>query len=452
MSGKRWIPFALAAMVLAGCAHWSNRPGVPQDKVFQASALRALDRGDYRAAVDDLDRAIAIDPDYPPYYQARSQAYRQMGMDAQAEEDLRRYQALTTPAAGGAAAGTGAGADPGAAPREAAPPPAPIRDAAAERKWSAWQASMQDAFAGLEAEELSPARSAAEKAGGWADFLKRFSEENPYSDRDNALRRAAIEKIGAWRQAAEHGAEAGPLAAAGGAPFVAPTVRSRQRTALVMGNGDYQFIPPLRNPSNDAKALSRSLKQCGFDVDTVLDADRRGMLMAMRRFHDQLKQAPGGVGLFFYAGHGIQMDGENYLVPVNARVQQKFEVDLECYKMSALLASMEESGSDLNIVILDACRNNPFRGFRSQGRGLAIMDAPMGSILIYSTAPGKVAEDGDGDNSLFTAMLLKHMATPNLTVEQALKRVRFDVVQATSGQQVPWESSSLMGNFYFNEE
>ena len=138
------------------------------------------------------------------------------------------------------------------------------------------------------------------------------------------------------------------------------------------------------------------------------------------------------------------------MVPVDATIQKKFEVDLECHNMSPLLAAVAESGSDLNIVILDACRNNPFKGFRSQARGLAIMNVPVGSILIYATAPGMVAEDGDGDNGVFTAMFLKHIMTTRLTIEEILKRARFDVVQATGGQQVPWESSSMIGDFYFN--
>jgi hypothetical protein len=439
------LPVILVVVLIAGCAMFDMQRGVPKDKTLQNSALQALDRGDYASAVDYLDQAIAIDPDYPLYYKARGEAYRSMGMSGEAERDFKRYEHLRGPASqAGSADDRNKPVRPELAADLKSSASEPLRNDSAEEKWAAWQRRMEDEFSLLEVREREEELTGAQKAKAWEDFLTRFSDENPYTRNDNTLRLSAIEKVAAWRNVGSPQDATLPFADRNTA------FSNEMRTALFIGNSAYRSIVPLRNPMNDAKAMSRALRQCGFDVETVLDADRRAMLTSVRNFHEKLKKRSGGVGLFFYAGHGIQIDGENYLVPVNATIQKKFEVDLECYKMSTLLASMESSGSALNIVILDACRNNPFGGFRSQARGLAIMDAPVGSILIYATAPGRVAEDGDGDNGMFTAMFLKHMMTANMKLEDVLKRVRLDVVRATRGQQVPWESSSLVANFYFN--
>ncbi|MEW6264938.1 MAG: caspase family protein [Thermodesulfobacteriota bacterium] len=226
----------------------------------------------------------------------------------------------------------------------------------------------------------------------------------------------------------------------------AAQVSAERRVALVIGNAAYKESP-LQNPVNDAEDMARSLNRYGFRVIKLLNATREGMKAAVREFGDQIKQ--GGVGLFFYAGHGLQVDGENYLVPVNANVQRKFEVGDECLKVSSILGAMEEAGNRLNIIILDACRDNPFRGFRGPGRGLAEMTAPRGSLLAYATAPGSVARDGDGRNGLYTAMLLRFMPTSGLTIEGLLKKVRVAVMEASRNQQVPWDASSLTGEFYF---
>ena len=180
-----------------------------------------------------------------------------------------------------------------------------------------------------------------------------------------------------------------------------------------------------------------------------VNATRKEMRRAIRSFGEEINK--GAVGLFYYAGHGIQVDGENYLVPVSAEVYTEAEVEDECLKVSSVLRQMESAGNRLNIIILDACRDNPFgRSFRSSNTGLAKMDAPTGSILAYATAPGSIAIDGTGSNGLYTSILLKHMMTPNLVIEKIFKRVRIDVVNASGKRQTPWESSSLMGDFYFN--
>jgi len=221
-----------------------------------------------------------------------------------------------------------------------------------------------------------------------------------------------------------------------------------RRIALVIGNGEYK-TSPLANPVNDANDMATALKKCNFKVMKSINATRKEMRRAIRAFGEEINK--GTVGLFYYSGHGIQVDGENYLVPVNAAVYTEAEVEDECLKISSVLRQMESAGNRLNIIILDACRDNPFgRSFRSSNMGLAKMDAPTGSILAYSTAPGSVAADGTGRNGLYTSMLLKYMMVPGFKVEDVLKQVRKDVVHASDNKQIPWESSSLMGDFYFN--
>lgn len=222
---------------------------------------------------------------------------------------------------------------------------------------------------------------------------------------------------------------------------------TEQRIALVIGNGGYQQ-GPLRNPVNDANDMAATLSGAGFTVMKHVDADRAAMREAIRQFGDQIKR--GGVGLFFYAGHGIQVRGENYLVPIGAKVAREDEVEDECLKVSSVLRKMETAGNRLNIIILDACRNNPFgRSFRSSQEGLAKMDAPTGSLLAYATAPGSVAADGTGRNGLYTSQLLKHMRTPGVEILSLFRKVRVDVMAESKEQQVPWESTSLTGEFFF---
>jgi uncharacterized caspase-like protein len=219
------------------------------------------------------------------------------------------------------------------------------------------------------------------------------------------------------------------------------------RVALVIGNSDYKNSP-LENPVNDAEDMAAVLKKCRFEVIKATDAKRVQMRRAIRAFGKKINS--GAIGLFYYAGHGIQVDGENFLVPIGAEIYSEDEVEDGCLKVSSVLRKMETAGNELNIIILDACRDNPFgRSFRSSQKGLAKMDAPRGSILAYATSPGAVAADGDGRNGLYTSKLLKYIMTPNLELEKLFKRVRVDVMTATEGRQVPWESSSLTGDFYF---
>jgi len=227
---------------------------------------------------------------------------------------------------------------------------------------------------------------------------------------------------------------------------VTEDMRSEKRVALVIGNAAYADAP-LRNPVNDAIAMASTLRGRGFEVVEATDVDRRGMLKAIREFHSRLPAD--GVGLFYYAGHGIQVGGLNYMIPLGAFIQGAEDVPDEGVDVQAVLRRMEISGSRLNLVILDACRNNPFtRSFRSATRGLAQMDAPSGSLVAYATAPGRVAHDGVGDNGLYTSALIQAMAEP-APLEQMFKSVRRIVSDRSGGKQVPWESSSLTGEFSF---
>ena len=229
-----------------------------------------------------------------------------------------------------------------------------------------------------------------------------------------------------------------------------PVKAAAPRIALVIGNSAYQDIP-LANPANDARLVGATLRELEFDVALVIDADQKAMKYAIVEFGERLAQAgTDAVGLFFYAGHGLQVGGENYLVPLAARIEKESHVSIEAVSAGWVLGEMEFAGNAMNFVILDACRNNPLsRSFRSAARGLARMDAPRGSIVAYSTAPGQVARDGDGFNSPYTTALVRAMKASGISVERMFKQVRIAVMAETDEQQVPWESSSLTGDFYF---
>lgn len=232
--------------------------------------------------------------------------------------------------------------------------------------------------------------------------------------------------------------------------FLTMPAVAEQRLALVIGNAAYP-TEPLQNPANDARDLAQVLSKLGFEVIHRENLSQNDMKKSIRTFGKKLQG--GGVGLFYYAGHGVQVDGKNYLIPVNAAVNSEREVEYESVDVGFVLAQMEAARNPLNIVILDACRNNPFsRSFRSSTRGLASIDAPAGTLIAYATAPGSVASDGNAGNGLYTQELLANMRQPELKIEEVFKRVRIGVQQKTAGKQVPWESSSLTGDFYFITE
>lgn len=223
---------------------------------------------------------------------------------------------------------------------------------------------------------------------------------------------------------------------------------AEKRIALVIGNSAYKSSP-LRNPKNDAELMASTLKGTGFDVTLLTDVTHHDMKLAMIRFGRKLRSTD-TVGLFYYAGHGVQVRGNNYLIPVDAEIQDESEVDVFAIDVNDYLRTMERSSSRINIVVLDACRNNPFASsFRSQSRGLARVDAPKGTYIAYATAPGRVAQDGTKGNSPYTQALANAIRTAGLTLEETFKQARRDVLAATGERQIPWETSSITGRFYF---
>ena len=240
--------------------------------------------------------------------------------------------------------------------------------------------------------------------------------------------------------------------AAGLVPALAET-----RVALVIGNGAYRNTTTLANPLNDARDVSAALKATGFDVVEALDADKPGIDAALRSFTDKLTGAE--VALFFYAGHGLQVGAENYLVPVDAKLERERDLEFEAVRLNFVMRQMEiEREGKTSIVILDACRDNPLArnlarsmGTRSAsvGRGLAAAATGLGTFIAYATQPGNVALDGTERNSPFTSALLKHMRAKGRNLPATMIEVRKDVVRATDGRQVPWDHSALTGDFYF---
>jgi uncharacterized caspase-like protein len=225
-----------------------------------------------------------------------------------------------------------------------------------------------------------------------------------------------------------------------------------RRSALVMGNAAYAF-GKLKNPVNDSRAVSTALQALGFDVMTLEDADLARMLEAMKDFAARGQNSE--VRLLFYAGHGVQAKGKNYLVPVDATLIDEDKLDAQMVSVSELIDKLSALKAGVNIVILDACRTgvsaNVARraGTRSASGGLAQMNAPRGTLIAFSTAPGSVALDGAAKNSAYTRHLLEYMREPGLPVEQVFKRVRISVAEETLQAQIPWETSSLMGDFCF---
>ncbi|NEQ85064.1 MAG: hypothetical protein F6K26_34500 [Moorea sp. SIO2I5] len=233
------------------------------------------------------------------------------------------------------------------------------------------------------------------------------------------------------------------------------TAQRQPRIALVIGNSAYQE-DPLVNPVNDATDVAQALKDLGFEVNLRKDLNWQGMDEAIENFSKQLGK--GGIGVFYYAGHGVQVKGENYLIPIDAQLKRERDVRREAVFLGDLLKFMEEAETQVNILIIDACRDNPFyrrwhstRGLTSV-RGLSSVDlAPEGTIIAFATGPGEFAEDGQGQrNSPYTSNLLKYIKNPNLEVVSMFRQVRLGVLQETNSKQRPWYRESLVGQFFFN--
>jgi uncharacterized caspase-like protein len=245
------------------------------------------------------------------------------------------------------------------------------------------------------------------------------------------------------------GAQAQP--AAGTPPRAKPPAAevTEDRLAIVIGNAAYR-LSPLDNPVNDARLIAGQIEKAGFKVFRYENLDRNGLVRAMRDFGDRLNDRT--IAVFYYAGHALQLRDRNFLVPIEAEIRNEDEIEMASVDVGFMLARMSSAKSRINIVILDACRNNPFAGKTRPARGLAQMDAPVGTYLAFATAPGKVSEDNPdptSQNSLYTAQLARYILTPGLPVETVFKRVRDAVVRGSNGAQVPWENSSLLSEFAF---
>ncbi len=223
------------------------------------------------------------------------------------------------------------------------------------------------------------------------------------------------------------------------------------RIALVIGNSAYTGVPPLLNPANDARAMSDALRGMGFKVVEVRDGSRAQMDEAIYQVRDALKGKQ-GIGMLYYAGHGLQMDARNFMVPVDAKMSKASDVPAQAVEVGSVISAFKAAGNRMNILVLDACRDNPFGGITT-GKGLAPLDAPSGTFLAYATAPGNVAEDGDekSGNGLYTQFLLQELKKPQARIEDVFKRVRLNVRQKSNGRQIPWESTSLEEDFQFND-
>jgi len=234
-------------------------------------------------------------------------------------------------------------------------------------------------------------------------------------------------------------------------PATSSPAQRERRVALVVGNSAYENAPVLPNPRNDAADITATLRKLGFDVIDGQDLDRREMEKKIREFSRKIENAD--LALFYYAGHGLQVTGKNYLVPIDAKLEREGDLSFEAIDVDIVLQQLE-NGPRANLVFLDACRNNPLArtlarslNVRSSavGMGLASMQGGVGTMIVYATQPNNVALDGDGRNSPFTAALLAHLPTPDVDISIMLRRVRADVIRATNQKQVPWDHSSLVG-------
>ena len=221
------------------------------------------------------------------------------------------------------------------------------------------------------------------------------------------------------------------------------------KMALVVGNSRYKDAPELKNPANDAKEIGETLKAAGFEVNTLLDTGREQLVGAIRDYVQAMEQKK-AVGLFYFAGHGVQLAWRNYMLPIDAAIDKIDDVGQQSVDIARLMEGLTRAGNPMNVIILDACRENPFgKDVRVEQKGLSQMDAPTHSILAYATSPGNVASDGDGANGLYTENLLREMKVQEAKIEDVFKRVRLSVRRKTNGAQIPWESTSLEEDFWF---
>jgi uncharacterized caspase-like protein len=224
------------------------------------------------------------------------------------------------------------------------------------------------------------------------------------------------------------------------------------RVALIIGNSNYS-MPGLRlaNPGNDAATMQRALQRAGFETIVKLNAKRIDFYRAVDEFTAKIARDPHAVGLFYYAGHGVQAEGTNYLIPVDAEIESDADLEASAFEVGRVLRAMKAAHNEMNIVVLDACRDNPLPRTRGIERGLARMDAPSGTFIAYAAAPDQTAQDGrTAANGVFTAEFVKAMAESGMPLEQMFKKVIAGVKADTHGRQQPWSEASIQGDFYFH--
>ncbi len=223
-----------------------------------------------------------------------------------------------------------------------------------------------------------------------------------------------------------------------------------KRDALIIGNANYRDSP-LTNPINDASDIGKVLTGLGFNTQLLLNANLNQITEAIKKHGEHVKKHK-SIGLFYYAGHGVQLGWRNYLVPIGANIDTVNDIPAQCYELNTFLGILNSASNPMNIIMLDACRDNPFgKRLPVEQKGLSQFDAPNGSLLAYATAPGNVASDGSGKNGLYTECFLKEVTVPEAKIEDVMKRVRLNVRLKSKGRQVPWESTSLEEDFYFNK-
>jgi hypothetical protein len=232
---------------------------------------------------------------------------------------------------------------------------------------------------------------------------------------------------------------------------VCSAVYAQQKYALVIGNGNYTALGKLRNPVNDAEDMAAALTGLGFSVDKVLDGDLERMEGAVMRLKNRLSVTKSSYGFLFYAGHGVQSGGANYLIPVSANIPGENFLRERALSVQVMLNELNDAGNEHNVVVLDACRDNPFSWGRNSSRGLTVIgNQPADSIVVYATSAGSVAQDGAGRNGLFTSHLLKNLRTPGMEVTEIFRRTGQDVIQASERKQIPAVYSQFFGSAYFS--
>jgi tetratricopeptide (TPR) repeat protein len=387
-------------------------------------------------ALEVYRQALRLNPNLPSTYYGMWGLFKLKGDASEAQRAWQAYQALVP----------GAGPEPGAnfAQTEMPEPPAPIAVAVAAARPSTEAPVVQTP---APVEPSSPAPPAPPRVS-----TERSAEATPKTAPVAVVPEPPVAPAPLISPAPLPAPAASPPPVSTPAPRIPMTTvtalsTSERRTALVIGNAAYR-TDPLRNAVNDATDIAKGLRQLGFEVMELHDADHQRMEEGVEQFTRQLGR--GGVGLFYYSGHGVQVSGLNYLVPVDAKINRESDIKYQSVQVDWVLDRMRDAGNELNVIILDACRNNPYaRSGRNAQPGLAMMQAVSGSLIGYATSPGTTAEDGPGRNGTYTKHLLHFMQVPSVNAEQMFKEVRVAVAQETGKKQIPWVSTSILGDFYF---